>query len=203
VRTLSVLVVALFGTSCVVPPSCIDRVFGFSKPNVEHLVTLTTFSEPIEEPPKRRYSTGIGMWERFERGASITIDARGSMAVSASNMWPERCPKMSQEDLVEVSRYWRPVIEQMVKPRTHFRVMANPDIGNDDWRPDGPLLSLSFGSASGKNLGLLWDGRSSLPEDLDTAVIGTLEMVCSNSRLAKRYLLRDLPRQVASRLECQ
>jgi len=81
--------------------------------------------------------------------------------------------------------------------------MANPYLGNEDWRPDGSLLELSFGSASGKTLALLWDGQSSLPNDLDTAIMGTLEMVCSNSRLAKRYLFRDLPRQVTSRLECR
>jgi hypothetical protein len=203
VRILSFLVVALFGTSCVVPPSCIDRAFGASTPNDQHFATLTAYSEPIEEPLEGRYATGIGIWERFERGASITIDARGSMAVSALNMWPERCPRIAREDLAEVSRSWQPVLERMVTPRTDLRAMADPDTGNTDWRPDGPLLSLLFGSASGQSLGLLWDGRSSLPKDLDTAVMGTLEMVCSSSRLAKKYLLRDLPREVASRLECR
>lgn len=80
--------------------------------------------------------------------------------------------------------------------------MANPITDNEDWRPDGSLLSLSFGSASRKNLRLMWDGESSLPEDLDGPVMALLEMVCSNSRLARRYLLRDLPRSVTSRLEC-
>lgn len=201
-KRLTLLVVALLGTSCVVPPSCIDRTFG-SPRNVQHFAKLTVYSEPIDEPSESRDSTGIGMWERFERGASMTIDASGSMAVSALNMWPERCPKISQEDLVEVSGIWQPVLEPLVKSHTDLQVMANPFTGNDDWRPDGPLLSLSFRSASGKSLGLLWDGRASLQQDLDTAVMGTLEMACSNSRLAKRYLLRDLPRQVTSRLECQ
>jgi len=205
VRILSLLVVALCGTSCVLPPSCIHRVFGLpnASPNAEHFATLTVFAEPIEGPLKRRYSTGIGMWERFERGASITIDAGGSMAVSTLNMWPERCPRVPREDLVEVSGYWQSILQQMVMPHTDVVVMANPYRGDDDWRPDGPLLSLSFGSASGKSLGLLWDGQVSLPGDLDTAVLGTLELVCSNSRLAKRYLFRDLPRQVTSRLECR
>lgn len=61
---------------------------------------------------------------------------------------------------------------------------------------------LSYGPPSTKTLELLWNGRSSLPEDLDSAVIKTLETVCSNSRLAKKYLLRDLPQQVAVRLTC-
>lgn len=202
-RILSLLVVTLLTTSCVVPPSCIDRTFGFSTPN-EPLARLTVYSEPIEGPLKRRYSTGVGMWERFERGTAITIDARGSMAVSSLKMWPESCPRISQEDLVELSQTWHPVLEQMVRPRTLFRVMGeNQYTWNEDWRPDGPLLELSFGSTSGKTLGLMWDGRSSLPRDLDTAVMETLEVMCSTSRRAKRYLLRDLPRQVASRLECQ
>jgi len=201
-RILSLLVVALFGTSCV-PPSCMVRAYGPSTPNDEHFARVTVFAEPIEGPLKRRYSTGIGMWERFERGASIHIDAGGSMAVSTLNMWPERCPRIPRDDLAEVSRSWQTVLQQTDLPRTGIEVMANPYMGDEDWRPDGPLLSLSFGPASGKNFGLLWDGRSSLPRDLDTAVMGTLEMVCSNSRLAKRYLFRDLPRQVTSRLECR
>jgi len=203
VRILSLLLVAFLGTSCV-PPGCIDRAFGSRH---EHFVSITLFSEPIEEP-KRRYSTGIGMWERFERGSSITIDARGSMAVSTLSMWPRSCPRIPREDLSEVSRYWQPLLEQMATPHTRLQVMANPylgneDLGNEDWRPDGSLLELTFGSAPGKTLALLWDGQSSLPGELNTAVIGTLEMVCSNSRLAKGYLFRDLPRQVTSRLECR
>ena len=80
--------------------------------------------------------------------------------------------------------------------------MADPEMG-EDWRPEGPLLSLSVSGASGNSLSLLWDGQSSLPEDLEAAVLTTLDLVCSNSRLGKRYLLRDLPRQLASRLDCQ
>lgn len=200
-RRLVVLVVTLCGTSCVLPPSCIHRVFGFPT-NVKHFATLTVYSEPIEEPLGRRYSTGIEMWERFEQGASITIDAGGRMAVSTLDLWPRRCPRIDQEELVEASGTWQPVLEKLVTPHTDLQVMANPYTGNDDWRADGPLLLLTFGSTSGKSLGLLWDGHSRLPKDLDTAVIGTLEMACSNSRLAKRYLLRDLPPQVANRLEC-
>lgn len=200
-RILSLLLAALLGTSCVVPPSCIGRTFGPVRP-IEHFATLTVFSEPIEGPLKRRYSTGVGMWERFERRASMTIDARGKMVV-ASGSWPERCPRIPPEDLVEASRSWQPLLDRMPMPHIGLQVMANPYTYEDDWRPDGPLVSLSFGSTSGKTVGLLWDARSRLPEELDTAVMGTLEMVCSNSRRAKRYLLRDLPRQVTSRLECR
>jgi hypothetical protein len=201
VRILFLFFVALSGISCVVPPSCIDRTFG-SPANDEHFATLTLFSEPVQEPVERRDSTNIAMWERFERGASIRIDATGSMAVSALDMWPERCPTIPREDLAAVSRLWEALLEQMALPHTDLRVMANPEIGNEDWHPSESLLSLSFGSASGKSLGLLWDGESTLPEQLDTAVMATLELVCSNSRLAKKYLHRDLSRQVVSRLEC-
>lgn len=200
-RILSLVVVALFGTSCV-PPSCLDRTYLPVTPRPEHFASITIYAEPIEGPLERRYSTGIGMLERFERGASMNIDARGSMAVSGLNMWPQKCPRIPQEDLVAVSRSWQPILERMPAPHIGLQVMANPITDNEDWRPDGSLLSLSFGSASRKNLRLMWDGESSLPEDLDGPVMALLEMVCSNSRLARRYLLRDLPRSVTSRLEC-
>lgn len=204
VRILSLLVAALCGTSCVIPPSCIDRVFGFpsTSPNAEHFATLTVFAEPSEGPVENRSSTSIPMLERFERGASITIDARGRMAVSSLDLWPERCPRIPQEDLLAVSQYWQPILERLVTPHTTLQVMANPYTFKDDWRPDGSVVALSFGSTAGKSLGLLWDGRSRLPKELDTAVMGTFELACSHSRLAKRYLLRDLPRQVTSRLNC-
>jgi hypothetical protein len=201
VKILSFFFVALSGISCVVPPSCIDRAFG-SPANDEHFATLTLFSEPVQEPVERRDSRNIAISERFERGASVRIDATGSMAVSALDMWPERCPTIPREDLTAVSRMWQPLLEQMALPHTDVRVIANPEVGNGNWHSGESLLSLSFGSTSGRSLGLLWDGESTLPEQLDTAVMATLEMVCSNSRLAKRYLLRDLSRQVVSRLEC-
>lgn len=203
-RILSLVVVALCGTSCVLPPSCIHRVFGLpsASPKAQHFATLTVYAGPIEGTVESGNSTSVRMSERFERGALITINAKGRMAVSALDLWPERCPRISPEDLLAVSQDWQPVLERMVRPHTDLQVMANPYTFNDDWRPDGPLVALSFGSTAGKSLGLLWDGRSSLPEALDTAVMETLEMVCSNSRLAKRYLLRDLPRQVTSRLSC-
>jgi hypothetical protein len=203
-RILPLLAAALLGTSCVVPPSCIDRVFGLpgTSPNTEHFATLTVYGGPIEGPVERSHAASPRMSERFERGASITVNARGRMAVSSLDLWPERCPKIPQEDLAEVSRSWQPLLEPMSSSHMDLQVMANPYTSHGDWRPDGPILELSFGSTSGKSLGLLWDGRSSLPGDLDTAVMGTLEMVCSNSRLAKKYLFRDLPRQVTSRLDC-
>ena len=141
------------------------------------------------------------MWERFERGEVIRIDAKGGMTVSTLNFWPERCVAISQEDLAEVSRSWQPFLEKVVRPRTTLQVMVHSYTG-DDWRAYGPVLELLYGSPSEKTVGILWDGQLSLPKEIDTAVMATLELVCSNSRLAKRYLLRDLPQQVASRLEC-
>lgn len=187
-----------------VPPSCVHRVFGppRASPTVEHFATLTLYAEPIEGPVEGSDSTGIRVPERFERGALITIDARGRMAVSSLDLWPQRCPRIPQEDLVAVSQHWQPVLERTVTPHTTLQVMENPFTFDDDWQPDGSLVELSFGSTTGKSLGLLWDGRSDLPKDLDSAVMGTLEMVCANSRLAKRYLLRDLPQQVTRRLSC-
>jgi hypothetical protein len=79
--------------------------------------------------------------------------------------------------------------------------MENPITG-DDWQAEGPVLALSLGTSPEKTVSLLWDGLLGLPKDLDAAVIGTLEMVCSSSQLAKRRLLQGLPHQVASRLEC-
>lgn len=187
-RGLSVLFVAFCGTSCIVPPSCLDRTFGSPAPDGEHLATLTLFAEP-----------------RAERGVSITLRTGGRMTVSALDMWPESCPRVAREDLAALSRSWQPVLAAAVTPRTEVRALANPRAfdGGPHAHPHAPLLSLSFGPPSGRSLQLLWDGRSTLPEDLDTAVIETLEMACSNSRRARRSLLRDLPPQVARRLDCQ
>lgn len=136
----------------------------------------------------------------FNRGAAIRLDADGALTVSAMDMWPESCLTISREELARVERSWQPFLDQVTRARTGIRALANPDLG-DDWRPDGPVLSLSFGSE--RRVELLWDGRSSLPPDLDTAVLVTLETLCSNSRRAKKYLFRDLPQQVARRLDCQ
>jgi hypothetical protein len=98
-----------------------------------------------------------------------------------------------------VSQRWQPVLERIVTPQPDVQMVANAAKG----RRDGPLLSLQFGPLSDKNLGVLWDGESPLPADVETAVMATLELMCSNSRVAKRRLLRDLPQQVAIRLKCQ
>ena len=190
-------VFGLFATSCV-PPSCFDLTYG--TPNEKHLLTIVLFSGPLPKP-RNNYSTGIAMWERFERGSAIAIYINGRMNVSTLSMWGRQCPTISQEDLIELSRAWDPVLRQMVESEANIQIMANPYTGEDDWRPSGPLLELSLTSPSGKNLQLLWDGPA-LSGDLDTAVTQTLEIVCANSSLAKEYLLRDLPTQVSSRLEC-
>ena len=199
---LLLLVVTLQVMSCV-PPSCYPEVYGIpslSRQN-EHFVTVRVYSDPIEEPLKRTSEIRVRMWERFKREASIDIDNKGHAAVFAWSDLPSSCPRISQDDLAEVSRAWQPILDRLVRDRTTLQVMANPYTG-DDWRADGPHLAITFGSVSEKTFELMWDGQSSLPEELDIAVIATLEMVCSNSRLAKKYLLRDLPQQVASRLEC-
>lgn len=199
-RILSLLVVALFGTSCFVPPSCFDRTFHRSAPDHKYFIGLTVYAKPIAEP-KRRYAAGFGMWELFASGASIDIDSGGTIAVKKLNMVPRSCTGIAQQDLTEVAGYWDRVLEPMVRHQTTLIVMPNPPTGKEDWRPDGPLLSFSIVSASGKIVQLLWDGQSRLPQDLDRAVMGTLELMYSKNRLAKRYLLRDLPPQATSRLE--
>lgn len=124
------------------------------------------------------------------------------MTVSALDMWPESCLTISREDLALIARTWQPFLDRVSTARTSLRALANPDLGHD-WRPDGPVLSLSFDSASERRVQLLWDGRAGIPPDLDAAVIGTLETMCSHSRRAKKYMLRDLPPQIADRLDCQ
>jgi hypothetical protein len=200
-KLLCALTVTLFATSCVVPPRCIPRTFGKPSPK-KLLVFITLYSEPIGEPPAQPSPNGFAMWPLFKRGAAIRLDADGAMTVSALDMWPESCPTISREDLARVARSWRPFLDRVTQARTDIRALANPHLG-DDWRPDGPVLSLSYGSTSDRLVQLLWDGQSSLPPELETAVIGTLATMCSNSRRAKKYLLRDLPQQVAGRLDCQ
>lgn len=201
-RTLSSLLIALSAASCVTP-SCLDRVVGFTPRRAEHFATLTLYAEPIEGPVERASSASILMPERFERGAVMWIDADGSMAVSRLDLWPLRCPRIAADDLAQVSRLWQPILDWLPKPRTGYHALTDPNVWRHDWRPDGPVLSLTLGSPSGKVFDVLWDGRSSLPGELGVAVMATLEMVCSNSRLARRSLLRDLPPQVAGRLECR
>jgi hypothetical protein len=200
-KLLCALTTTLFATSCVVPPGCVSRTFGKPSPK-KALVVITLYSEPVKEPPPQPYPNGFSMAPLFARGAAIRLDADGTMTVSALNMWPESCRTISREDLARVARSWQPFLDQVTTARTDIRALANPRLG-DDWRPDGPVLSLSFGSTSERLVQLLWDGRSRLPPELESAVIGTLKTMCSNSRRAKKYLLRDLPQQVAGRLDCQ
>ena len=181
-RILSLLLVAVFSTSCV-PPTCLDLALASRPPKSEPIVLLTIYaepikrrySEPIRKPAERRHSDGIGMWRRFERGAAMSVNTKERMTVSFLNMWPERCPSVSQEDLAEVSRYWQPVVEQVFGPRTRIMMMRNPYTWSDDWVPDGPYVELTYGTVSGESVALMWDGESALPEELDVAVMGTLE----------------------------
>lgn len=199
-RFLLLIVATLHMMSCV-PPSCYSRVYGTSSRQMKLYARVEVYAEPVEEPRKGTSEMPVGIWERFKRRASIDIEEKGRMAVFGLSSWPERCPRIPQDELAEASQHWQLFLERPIGDRTLLQVMAIPYTG-DDWRAVGPLLYLEFGSASGRSVGLLWDYQSSLPEELDTVVIGTLELACSNSRLAKKYLLRDLPPQVGSRLEC-
>jgi hypothetical protein len=202
-RTICLLVAALFGISCYVPPSCFDRTFHPSAPEHKYFVGVRVYAGPIAEP-KRRYSTGIGMWERFERGDSMEIAAGGTMAVGTLHPRPRTCPRVAREEVVELSRIWDTILEPLRRRENFLMVMpGNPYTWKDEWRPDGPLVEVSVVSPSGKNLGLMWDGRTRLSKSLDDAVMGTLEVFCSNSRLAERYLRRDLPQETSSRLQCK
>jgi hypothetical protein len=142
------------------------------------------------------------MWKLFERGAAIHVDGDGNMTVSSLDMWPESCPKMSREALARVDQGWQPFLDRVKEDGFAIMALADPDLW-DGWQPDGPVLELSFRSSSGQLVQLMWDYRSSLPADLEDAVLGTLEELCSNSRRAKKYLLRDLPQQVAVGRDCQ
>ena len=96
------------------------------------------------------------MWQRFERDAAFTIDGKGGMTLSVLDSLPNRCLRISEEDLARVTRHWQPVLESMVEPHGSAQVMVTPYTG-DDWRAYGPVLSLSFGSPSETSVGLLWD----------------------------------------------
>lgn len=195
------LVVAVLVTSCIVPPSCLTPQRGAATARKGHLVTVILFSQPAAEAAPTSQAAGIGIWEQFGRAEIVVIDGKGGMSVSAWNFWPDRCLRISQEDLARLRQRWRLFLDHVVSSHTDLYVMADPYTG-DGWRPYGPVLSFSVGSPAEKSFGLLWDGQLGLPEDLDTAVIDTLEVVCSNSRLARKRLLGGLPRQVADRLEC-
>ena len=164
---------------------------------------IEIFSEPLARP-FGSYPRGFGPSVWFGHSASIVVDDRGGMyttdgSTDRSN-WPEGCVSVPAEELAAVSRSWAPVIERAGGRTMPLHRMEHPYTG-EDWRPYGPFISLSFGSAESR-FGLLWDGQSYLAEDLDAAVMRTLEMVCSNGRNARKILLRDLPAQVVARLEC-
>ena len=200
-RFAMALAVAVSAASCVVPPSCLTPQRGAATARNGHLVTVTLFSQPAAEAAPTSQAAGIGIWEQFERVDFVIIDGKGGMSVSAWNLWPDRCLRISQEDLARLRQHWRLFLEQVDRSHTALDVMADP-YRFDGWRAYGPVLSFSFGSPAERSFQLLWDGQLRLPEELDTAVIGTLEVVCSNSRLAKKRLLGGLPRQVGDRLEC-
>jgi hypothetical protein len=189
----------LFATSCVPHFSCIRTV---DTPIRESFLTLHVFSDPIEKIEGS--ATGHPVLGKFKYAAVIGIDVAedGSGRLSVRTMGARllSCSRIAAEDLGELSRSWRPVLERSPTPNPKFQVMATPY--TEDWRPDGPLISLSFGSPLSDNVGLLWDGRSNLPDDLDKAVVATLELLCSTNRTAREQLLHGLP-QLSGRLECQ
>lgn len=193
---------ALLATSCIVTPPCIPQAFGPVKGRAEHFVGLTLYTEPVEEPGETDDPRGNRFVDLFERGWAITVNAAGGMVVSHLDRWPRSCPRVPEAALAELSRSWHPVLDWEIPPRTVVHGMSNPYTG-PGWRPDGPLLSLQIGPASGKHLEVLWDGRAPLPEPVEAAVLDTLETFCSHSRSARRFLLRDLPPPVAGRLDCR
>ena len=202
-RLLSLLVAALCATSCL-PPKCVDRVFGppGESRRGEHLATLALYAEPVEGAVATTGPAGTDPGDLYRRVTRITTDVEGDMAVSPRDPWPRSCPRIPAAALADVSRAWQPLLDEAPAPRTALQLMANAADGGDR-RPDGPLLSLTVGPTTGKRVDILWDGRSRLPDALDAAILVTLDTFCSHSRAAKRSLLRDLPRQVAERLECR
>lgn len=194
-RIVASVAIVLFGASCV-PPSCFDLTYGFPSPDDKALVDLTVYSEPIEG------AIGPSMWHRFSSGANVTMHASGRMSVSRLDMWPRQCPTVPQQDLLEIAKIWEPVLRQTGTSEAHLDLLASPFTGMDDWQAEGPLVEFALQSPSGKTVQLLWDG-SPLPESLDAPLMRTLEIVCSNSRLARGYLQRNLPGQVSSRLDCR
>jgi hypothetical protein len=199
--TLAALVLA----SCVTPSCWKHAYLGFSpsaknRQSFARIIILSqplTDSDPFAEPRGRAAATyGLGVW--FGHTAVMSVDSRGAMYTTDESSWPEGCVTVRAEELATVSRSWEPMIEP--DRAINLERMEHP-FTDESWRPYGPLISLTFGSIE-TNLGLLWDGQSSLPEDLDAAVMRTLEMFCSNGRKARKILHRDLPQQLVARLEC-
>jgi hypothetical protein len=197
-------VVALGLSSCVTPTCWKYLLVGM---NSQHLASVSIFSEPLQSPALDPSRFGfLHVW--FGHQANIVVHDRGGMMTTDESSWPEGCGNVPAEELAAVSRSWASVIERRratgsggsAGDRMTLDRMDHLYTG-EDWRPYGPLISISFGRAE-SGFGLLWDGQAYLAEDLDAAVMRTLEMVCSNGRNARRILLRDLPPQVVARLEC-
>ena len=200
VRVIFLLFVGLLAGSCV-SPSCVARAFVEPPPNPRQFATITVYSNPIEFP-KSRYSMGLILWGQFERGATISIDSAGRLNVMDGGYWPRHCATISEEELSELSREVQPVLDQLFRLPTVFQALVNPYRGSDDWRPDGPILDISF-AAFGKQAEVFWDGRSRLTPEIEIAVMRTLEVACVNNGVARKYLVRNLPPEVSRRLECR
>ncbi len=202
-RLVFLFVAVFFAASCMTSIPCLDRKRGASTRRNKHFVTITVCSAPVEGRLLRRKDQAMpwpGGW--FENGKIIRIDANGGMTVSALDLWPERCLTVDEEELARVSRYWQPFLDRTSqRSRRFIQIMKDPYLGDDNWEADRPLLSLSFG-APGEHVEIFWDGLLSLPPDLDLAVMGTLEMVCSATGKGKKNPLRGLDDQVTRWLQC-
>lgn len=197
---LFLLHVGFLLTACFVPPSCLSRQSGAATHRSQQFAQVIVHSKPLGEIESAE-SIRPGLWRHFARSRVVVIDGRGGMTVSEDDFWPERCTKISPRELAIVSQDWQRVFARQVGQRTDQQFMSQPFTG-DGWKARTPILELSAGPASDKHLELLWDGRQRLPEELETAVISTLELICTHSRLAKKYLLEGLPEEVATRLDC-
>jgi hypothetical protein len=203
-RLLSLLAVALCGASCV-PTTCLNRVFGFpgTAPRVETVASFSLYARPVEVSIESAGGGRIGLDDLFAGGAYMRVDAAGGMTIWRWDWMPRSCPRVPPAVVAKVVRSWQPLLHHPISQRPIFQAMADPWTGRDDWRPDGPLLTFSIGPPSGQHVAFHWDGQMRLPPALDAAVIETLEMFCSHSRAAERSLRKDLPPQVAGRLDCR
>ena len=186
---------SLVASSCV-PPTCLSSNLGAS-PKRGYWGQVIVYSAPVEGPLEswRRWPPRLS--GRFDVNDEFTLDVQGGMTV-ARGAQPSSCTRVSQERLAKVERLWLSYLDRS-QPGPVLYVLTNPFTG-PDWYDEGPIVHLQF-LASGADFQLFWDGRLDLPEQLDAAVIGTLEMVCSKRRSAKK-LLRALPPQVGARLGC-
>ena len=198
-RLVPLLLLFHFAVSCG-SPSCLDLTY---LPNEKPLVWMILFSDPMLESGNSS-APRVSGWDSFQRASRIVIYDNGRMMVSSLNSWGESCPTVSQADLIELSEIWAPLFRKVrgvpLSP-AQIRMMADPDTWRADWRPDGPLIELRLNSPFGKNVAILWDG-SPLSTTIGSPVIRTLEIACSTSPRARKYLVRDLPQQVSSVLKC-